>query len=168
MCAAARLDTTLGAAAVPAAGPWGRRPHCCSSATPWAAAPWLMRSCAVPCCMPFRVLTSGNSLPLDDAPPLPDRRAQLRVWPRVFVQGLGELIQVEVALHIDAHAPVWQGQLQGLAFLDIVQHFRKAARGSRRLCSSMLLLSTTRRLAGRLGGLAAAQRRPSAAAAPCG
>ena len=51
------------------------------------------------------------------------------MWSRILVQrlcGLGEFVQVEVTLDIRADAPVRQGELQGLAFLDVVQ--RQASR----------------------------------------
>ena len=68
-----------------------------------------------------------------------------------------------MALHVGADPPVWQGQLQGLAFLDVLQHLRKARADSEAEGSLLfhVLFSTTRLLAGRLGAPAAAPLRPS-------
>ena len=99
--------------------------------------------------------------------------AQLRVRSRILVQrlcGLGEFVQVEVTL-VGADAPVRQGELlQGLAFLDVVQHLGKARANSETEGAPLFhaLLSTARRPAGRLGGPAAALRPPTAVGAPCG
>ena len=75
--------------------------------------------------------------------------------------GLCGLELAEVALHVSAHAPVWQ--------VDVFQHLRKARAHAEAEGSLFFhaFASTARRLAERLGGLAAAQRRPYAAAAPC-
>ena len=54
-----------------------------------------------------------------------DARAQLRVRPRVLVQrrrGLGQVVEVEVALDELAGAPVGQRQVHRLALFDVAQH----------------------------------------------